>query len=40
VALDQLTDQLVAAVNETMQPTQVGLWVRNGPRQKTGGGAA
>jgi hypothetical protein len=27
--LDRLTDQLVAVVEETMQPAQVSLWLRS-----------
>jgi hypothetical protein len=40
VALEELTSQLVAAVDETMQPTQVNLWVRPTSRAESTGGQA
>ena len=30
VDLDQLADELVAVVSDTMHPTQVTLWIRDG----------
>ncbi|HKF35944.1 MAG TPA: hypothetical protein VKB35_03510 [Ktedonobacteraceae bacterium] len=33
--LDQLREQLIAIVQETMQPTQVSLWVPEGSRSET-----
>ena len=39
IDLDTLTGELLAVVNQTMQPTQVSLWLRpSHPASTTGGG--